>query len=415
MTSSADRMAALNGIWIFLTLATDATCLTSFLDPDTGHSILLVGGDKITAFKSSEYTSPKKHGTVIATKDSSLGLRDIHVSTLGDVLRVWYTTKADGAHYYTTKISALSEGRMVPLLADGQGGQISGLLSLRPIKGRQELPVSSLVSVDENAALLLLQQDPKSGVWQQFPFYHVSSTDVIEVKGYTLRLQARALSDSGDNSPGPDQALIPGCWLRVSSSGVIRCIINGRTASLSTTGQWFQTNAHGVLNIVFATKDASCYKVRAEVFRPAKTSEDSSEVRLLDVPTLDPTRKIAPRLEGINSAQDLRAAKTQSGTLLISTDVSDEDMEKGAAAIKLLREQIQNFDVKDENSFKVFKSNVVLEQYAVYPAQFSVWDDIVDGLGDAFNWLLDKVEDAWDWVVDTIGEVIPELGKLAGD
>ena len=155
--------------------------------------------------------------------------------------------------------------------------------------------------------------------------------------------------------------------------------------------------------------------MRAEAFRPAKTSEDGSEVRLLDVQTLDPTRKIVPRLGGINSAQDLRAAKTQSGKLLISTDVSDEDMKKGAASIKLLREQIQNFDVKDENSFKVFKSNVVLEQYAVYPAQFSVWDDIVDGLGDAFNWLLDKAEDAWDWVVDTIGEVIPELGKLAGD
>lgn len=409
-------MAALNHLQVSLTLATDATCLASFLDSDTGHSILLVGGDKITAFKSSEYVSPKKHGTVIATKDSSMGLKDIHLSTLGDALRVWYTTKADGAHYYTTKISALSEGRLVPLLADGQGGQISGLLSLRPTKGRQDLPVSSLVSVDEHGTLLLLQQDPKSGVWQQFPFYHVSSTNVIEVKGYTLRLQAKALSDPGDSDSGLDQALIPGCWLRVSSSGVIRCIMNGRTASLTTTAQWFQTNAQGVLNIVFATKDASCYKVSADAFRPAKTSENSSDVRLLDVPTLDPTRKIVPKLEGINSPQDLRAAKTQTGQLLISNDASNEDVEKGAVAIKLLREQIKKFDNKDEKSFRAFKSNVVSQgQDAVHAVQFSIWDDIAHGFGDAFNWLLDKAKDAWDWVVDTVGEFDPKLAKLTGD
>lgn len=374
-----------------------------------------MGGEKITAYQPSEYVSPKQHGTIIATKDSSLGLKDIHVSTLGDELRVWYTTTANGAHYYTTNISALSKGRLIPLLSDGQGGQISGLLSLRP-RDPQGLPVSSLVSVRNHTDLLLLQQDPKSGVWEQFPFFHFKAdTKVIEVYGYTLRLQAKALSDSGNSGSVPDETLIPGCWLRVSSSGVIRCIINGRTASLNTTGQWFQTDAQGVLNIVFATEDASCHKLRTEAFRPAKTSETSDKVRSLDVPTLDPTRKIVRRLDGINSEQDLRAAKTQSGELLI-TKASDSDIRKAATAIQLLREQIKVFDNEDEKAFKAFKSNVLSRgQDTAYIANFSLWDDIKHWAGEKLKWLYDNVKEGWDWFVEKIGEIDLIPAKLACD
>ena len=389
--------------------------MASFLDPDTRESILLVGGNEITALKSSEYVHPNKPGISIVTKGSSLGLKDIHVSTLRDDLRIWYTTKAAGVQYYTTKMNALSNGRLVPLLPHGQGGQISGLLSLRSTNGQQGLPVSTLVSVNKDASLLLLQQDPRSGVWQQFPFYHASKTNVMEVKGYTLRMQAKASSNSGNNGPGPDQALIPGCWLRVSSSGVIQCIINGRTASLTTTGQWFATNAQGILNILFATKDASCYKVLAEAFRPANTSEDSSAFRLLDAPILDPSLKVVSKLECIKSPQDLRTAKTQTGEMLISTNTSDDDVKKGAAAIKLLRDQIQNLEKRDNESLKVFRSTLAHQgQKSVYPVPF-FWDEVLHGLGDAFNWLWEKAEEAWDWIVDKAGEINPRFARLSSN
>ena len=164
-----------------------------------------MGGDKISTFQPKDYVSPKGHGAIITGLQLELGLKDIHVSTHGDELRVWYTTKTDSASYYATKTSALSEGRLVPLLTEGQGGQISSSLSLRPTKGQPDMPVNSLVSVDEHGALLLLQQDPKSGIWQQFPFYHVSHTNVMKVQGYTLRLQAKAVSDSTDSGSVPDR------------------------------------------------------------------------------------------------------------------------------------------------------------------------------------------------------------------
>ena len=320
-----------------LIMALGATCVTSFLDPDKGYSTLLVGGDNITAFISSEYTSSKEHGTVISPQRSSLCLKDIHASLVSHDLRVWYTTKSDSAHYYTTTTSALSEGRLVPLLAEGKAGQISGMLSLGSATGKQAKPVSSLISVDEHGALLLLQQDPRSGVWQQFPFYHVSTTNVIELKGYSLRFHAKASSESNPG-PGSDQVLIPSSWLRVASSGVIRCIIDGRSACLAPAPKWFQTDSQGVLNVVFATKDASCYKVLIDAFRPANASEDSSEVRWLNAPVLDPSRKLIPKLEFVNSKDDLRTAKTQTGASLISADATDEDVGKAAAAIVLLRE-----------------------------------------------------------------------------
>ena len=165
--------------------------------------------------------------------------------------------------------------------------------------------------------------------------------------------------------------------------------------------QWFQTNAQGVLNIIFATEDASCHKVRADAFRPAKSSEDSGEVRLLDVPALDPTCKLVPKLEGINSPQDLRNARTQAGELLISTDTPEKDVEQGAAAIKLLREQIKEFNNTDEKAI-----------YAAEYSSFSIWGDAWDWAGEKLHWLSNKVEDAWDWTVEKFGEVNPKHVKL---
>ena len=292
---------------------------------------------------------------------------------------------------------------------------MSGSLSLRPSDGH-DLPVSSLVAVKDHKDLLLLQQDPHSGVWEQFPFFHFKAdTKVIEVHGYTLRLRAKALIDSGNNDPGPDGTLIPGCWLKVSSSGVIRCIINSRIASLNTTGQWFQTDSQGVLNIIFATEDASCYKLRTEAFRPAKTSETSNQVRLLDVPTLDPTRKIVRRLDGIKSEQDLRAARTQSGELLI-TKASDSDIKKGATALQILREHLKDFDNKDEMSFKAHKKNKSSQgQHTAYFANNSGLDGLEHWAGEKLKWLYDNVQEGWNWLVDKFGETDLMPVSLAWD
>ena len=109
-----------------------------------------------------------------------------------------------------TTTSSLSEGVLVPLLAEGRGGRISSMLSLRSQQGESTASVSSLISVDESGNLTLLQQDAVSKIWQEYPLWHASSDNVMEVNGYMLRMHATIVNDDG--KPNNESAsLIPGC------------------------------------------------------------------------------------------------------------------------------------------------------------------------------------------------------------
>lgn len=83
---------------------------------------MLVGGKAITAFTYKEYRSPTGgQGNEIDNLSKIADLKDLHLSQTGEDLRLWYTTSADAVYYYTTTTTSLSEGLVLPLLAEGPG------------------------------------------------------------------------------------------------------------------------------------------------------------------------------------------------------------------------------------------------------------------------------------------------------
>lgn len=364
------------------------------MDPTSHQSILLVGGQNITAFKSSEYCSPTGKGTVINTGDQVSGLKDLHVTLSGQTLRFWYTTNADAVHYYTAQSTALSNGTVVPLLSDGKGGQISGLLSLKSADGSDQTLVSSLLSVDEYGNLVLLQQDSVSQLWQTYAFWYASDLNVIETKGFMLRMHATATTSD-------EASLIPGCWLRVSASGVVRCTVNGRYASLGPTGQWYQTDAKGVLNIQLQSDDASCFIFSADAYRAAKPGSPETP---LQNPLLDPSVKVIMKLDNVQTPEDVRALKKKDGTPLVPSDASDDDVKSAVESIQALVDQTRQNQGNSQQLLKSFKAVSLVAASGGEIAHGVRAFSIEGTLKDLWHQVEDKVEDAVEWGVNLVGK-----------
>ncbi|KAL5592278.1 hypothetical protein FOBRF1_013304 [Fusarium oxysporum] len=374
-----------------------ATCIDSYIDPASGQSVLLVAGQNVTAFKAKEYCSPKGTGTSIDTGDLIQSIKDLHVSQSGETLRFWYTTDADAVHYYTTKSTALSGGTITPILPEGQGGRISSMLTVNSAgnHGSDSVLVSSLISVDENGNLILLQQDSATQIWQRYPFWHASTENVIELRGYMLRMQAVA---SSDNEP----SLIPGCWLRISSSGVVRCIVNNRHVSISPTPQWLQTDAKGVLNIMFQNDDTTCHQFAADCFRAAKPG--SFEITLED-PILDPSKKMIKKLDNVKTADDVANLRKPDGTPLVSS-ASPEDLKAAADSISTLVDQAHKFHENSQSevlSFSEAMSSLDIGRATPYSQLFS-FGDLIDDIAGAWNWVEEKFKDVVKWGCDFIAD-----------
>lgn len=388
----------------------EATCIGSYIDPKSKQSILLIGGPRVVAFKPKEYLSPKGTGEVIDAGDNLTSLRDLQVSQVGEILRLWYTTTDDAVHYYTARTTSLSQGVQGSLLPKGQGGRISSLIQLRSTsQAGKGVLVSSLVSVDQHGNLTLLQQDSASRVWQRFPLWHADAGNIIELKGYMLRMQAVSSTDNQNALSDDETLLIPGCWLRVSCSGVVRCKVNGREVTLSPTAQWLQTNARGILNIIMQSDDMACHQFVADAFRAAK--QDSREVLLGNSDILDPSKKVAKKLDHVKDPSDLRALRKPDGSPLIDPSASHDDVKAATDSIRTLVDQVHSFHEKSDKSFAAHRMTVLSNLEAGSPLQtielYSFGDfigDIVDGLKDGWHWIEQGLEDAWKWGCEFVGE-----------
>ncbi|KAL4984975.1 hypothetical protein BDW68DRAFT_193269 [Aspergillus falconensis] len=396
-----------DGFAVQVSCPAGATCLASYLDSSTAKTVVLVGGEVITALTSKNYIS--SHGGSGTAIDKTKNLKDLQLSQTGEDLRLWYTTSANAVCYYTTTTKTLTEGEVIPLLAQNQGGRISSLLSSRPREGASDILVSSLLSVDQSGNLSLLQQDPRSHAWQLYPYWHASSEDVTEVKGLMVRLHTTVMNEEdGDSSD-----LLPGSWLRVSCSGLVRCVVNGKHTTLSVTPQWYQTDAKGVLNILLQTEDATIHQFAVDAYRPAQPAAFARngphlKERNLTDPLLDPMDKMLPRLEGVETADDVRSMKKPDGSLMFP-EISNENAEGAAAAFSQLVKSAKDVQEENKKRLKTYHAAIASPESHKTDADGLVplgfFDDVGDWFNGAWHWIEQAAEDAWDWVCEKVGEV----------
>ncbi|KAF3225056.1 hypothetical protein TWF106_002937 [Orbilia oligospora] len=231
-------------------------------------------GSTITALTSSEYMSPAKPGQVITSKsEGAIGVKDLHIVQDSEHVRIFYTTADESLLYYDTTVTDLSNGSTGTLLTEGNSTRFSSISAAAEDSNPSKTRLNTLLSIDEDGNLTLLQQSSHDSRWNRYPFYHASDSGTLETKGYAVRIQVTPGGEGGDSDEDP--SMIPYCSLLVSSSGYIKGLVNGQEVELSQAGIWLRTDATGVLTIVFTTTDVSGQNIEVESFRPGKRLDTS--------------------------------------------------------------------------------------------------------------------------------------------
>ncbi|KAF9636469.1 hypothetical protein BFW01_g7365 [Lasiodiplodia theobromae] len=392
-----------HGFSVELNAPAGATCLASYMDVAKGASVLLVGGDSITQYGYRDYTRPTSTGTPVAAVGSGLGLKDMHTAQEGDSITLWYITAADAAFYYATSAAAIGDGLLVPLLPEGAGARISGMLTAR--NGSAGL-VKTLVAVGSDGNLTVLQQAADTAMWESRPLYAMAPRESVELDTFTVRIKAAATGSSDDEQ-------VAGCMLHVKSEGAMHVLSNGVAATVDQTGGWHQADSAGVLTFIVPTADLACHSLTVDRFRAPNGKEQP-----LATPVLSPSTRIAARLTSIRTARDLLDAKTQSGKPLIAPgSVSEEDAGCAAAMIHQLSAMKADKTIAARQASnakptylagKLPKDRTLLAETHEAGQSSSPWDFfkyLFDKAKEVTSWFLQKLDDAVHFVCEWAGKI----------
>ncbi|KAH8586882.1 hypothetical protein B0O99DRAFT_700518 [Bisporella sp. PMI_857] len=379
-----------NDFSVELTAPSGASCLSSYVDPDTNSSVFLVGGTNITVYKYGDYNRSTGTGTKLST-DPPSGLRDIHTARYERRLTIWYTTSDDAAYYYSTTTDAINKGKLVQLLAEGEGGQISGLLYSNNDKS---VSVKTLVSVDESGNLTVLQQGSDTDMWETHPLFVISERDNIEVDSFTVRI--KAISDTTSNK----NEYTSKCSLHLSTSGYARVLRNGRAALVDKAGAWYETDHTGVLTLIIPTADFSCQTFAIDKFKAQNGHETAINVNI------NPSSKLNDKLKSIKSGKALLDAKTQSGKNLIKPGtVSEKDADNAVDMIKKLNQMHINMSSPTKSDAEASLNSNTETKPKTY-AGSSPWD--------FFLYILKKAEAVKTWFLQIVDGVTHFVCEWAG-
>ncbi|KAJ6111869.1 hypothetical protein N7523_007930 [Penicillium sp. IBT 18751x] len=392
-----------------------ALCIDSYVNPTTTFSELAVGGDVITNFDYHQYCVPNSPGTPVVTGDSSLGMTDIHVAQADNNITFWYTTAANGVHYYSAPLSALNTGQLIQLLDDGEGGRISTMMAAQEAGG--SLLVDTLVSADQTGMLTLLQCASDTGMWQAVPFFAPSATNNIEVPSFTLRFTAAT-----DDSTQPVQ----NCQLHIVASGAVAAISNGARTTIDQEGRWYQADTVGAVSIIVSSSDMASFTFQVDQFQ----AQGQPAVSLQSL-VLNPNAKMNAKLATITSGNDLLKAKTQSGQLLIDTGTVSQDDANTAAQVltELNKSQIllgaPSYTLRKLTSERKFYNPqgitpVILcgrlpdtaeaTAHLIKSLSVSSWYDP----WGVWSWIKDKAKQATSYIVTVVGKAVSFAVTLAG-
>ncbi|KAL2022076.1 hypothetical protein VTK56DRAFT_6120 [Thermocarpiscus australiensis] len=372
-----------------------ATCLATYIDPATSHSVLLVGGDQVTQFTSQQYVSPTSAGTTVIDSSATPGLKGLHASVCRQTVSVWFTTKTDSAYCYTADIASITSGLLVPILAEGRGGKLSGLLEV--VSPEDNAVVKTLLSADHKGNVTLLQQAPDTRIWRKRPFYASSRTNNVALHGHAVRFQAIPEDLNEDQ-----QKAVGFCKLRLVSTGYLRAVVNGQIAAITADGDWYQTGFDGSLTVFSESRDVPSTLVRVAGFK----SHAGVEMPISVDGSSDPAEKLVSKLRDIKTGQDLLNAKTQTGDYLVPQgSISTADAGKAVDALHTLMDHLD--EKKAAMALDVQKSGVIRAQRDVF--------GILDDVWEAFNYVEEKVEEAADWVVQRVDDAIRLSVTLFGE
>lgn len=243
-----------------------------------------------------------------------------------------------------------------------------------------------LVSNDNYGNLTLLEQASDSGLWRPTPIYSPSNVGNIAVQSHTVTFHIKA----ADNSP------LRAASAFIQSSSSVSVMYNGKNTIIPQSGAWYDSDDAGTLNFIIPTNSLGSQALNITSLK------DQNGVLVPLTPVVFDSgnkaiQKLSNNLAQLNSAADLRNAKTQKDEPLFGSDAPD-DATLSQAITSLQTLKTAYADLPADGSARAISTPVVQTRSA--DAQ-----DLGDLIMDGLNWLKHKAEDVWDWVVEKLGKI----------
>lgn len=282
-----------------------------------GTTALLVGGQGLYYWTATDAQKKNQPGTVLSHDQNFQGTVELYVTQTISQMSIFAANMNQGLGYAVANVvDPIRNIRTTPLLPDGKGGRFSALLS-------QDGTILQLVVTNSYGVLTMLQQNIKDGIWNAIPLFTPSLSSNHDFQAYTVHIDLLDASFT----PLADQTVL------LTSARWSEIVVNGRSVSVGPAGLPVVSDGAGTVTLLIPTEDIS-----ASAF--SISSVYGSSVLAGSVP-IDPTFKVNQKLKTINTGDDLRKAKLQSGgSLLNGLDVASGDVDEAAKAIAQLHSRI---------------------------------------------------------------------------
>jgi hypothetical protein len=338
-----------------------------------------MGGSRHPLLLSPKAVPLQKQGpTPVQSRFQKVGLKDIHGVQLENAFTIWFIDKKSAAYYFTSHTASdPSKGRLVPLLAAGKVGRLSGCLSTVRNDGGVDL-VNTIMSVNNKDQLTSLQQVRQNGCWDAYPLMMKAKTQNYEVKNYTTRVKIR----SGVNNA------VRNAFFKLKCSGKVSAIINGVDADLDPIGQIVQADSAGVVTMIVATADISSQTFTISDVRDALGTDLG-----IGKTSIDPSKKVNDKIATIKTGADLDKLGFK-----VDRDVAD----KAAPMVNTLASKASNLSASINSNGA---SNAVTTSRVMTTSTSSTRSAApANDLDEFWNWVVDVAEYIGEFFVDLAGK-----------
>lgn len=282
-----------------------------------GTTALLVGAQGLYYWTATEAVRRGHPGAVLSRDRIFREAMELYVTQTISQMSIFAANTAEGLGYAVASVvDPIRNILTTPLLPDDRGGRFSALLS-------QDGTILQLLIADAYGVLTMLQKNVSDGIWNVIPLSTPSLSANLDFQAYTVHINLLDASFI----PLADQTVL------LTSARWSEVVVNGRHVSVGPAGIPVVSDGAGTVTLLIPTEDIS-----ASTFSISNVHGSS----LLDrsVP-IDPTFKVNQKLQAINTGDDLRTAKLQSGeTLLSGLNVPAREVDEAAEAIVQLRSRV---------------------------------------------------------------------------
>lgn len=278
--------------------------MTSLID-SKGFTGLLVGGDGLFHFESSQCLKKQAQGRKISDQGVFRSAQQLHLAQSKTGLTVWAANDLLGVGYLTADRDLAAVATPVQVIPNDLGGRFSAF------RASASSPEQFIFS-NNHGVLTLLQHDPVLGLWNPSPFFTPALETIVDIPSYTTQITLR----------GPDKMPLVLADVQLRFSGSISIIANGRSIVAGLAPVPVRTDHSGLITLIIPTNDISSL-----TFTVA-----AADGKLFSV---DPAERVNSVLSKIQSGQDLiNTILPSGGGLLEGTSLTPREIDMAADAIK---------------------------------------------------------------------------------